>query len=218
MRRQIVVIGLGRFGMALAKELHRRGHQVLGIDRSEQVVQEASESLTHAVAADSSDEATLVELGVGTFDLAIVALGQEVLGSILSTMALKRLGVPRVIARAQNDLHGEVLRRVGADKVVFPERDTGEQLAHSFFSANMLDYLDLGPDYGISKVEVPAQFVGRSSVDLELRSRFGLTLLAIQRGEDVIVLPRRDETFRAGDAMVLIGKDDQLDAMLNPPR
>ena len=215
MRRQIAVIGLGRFGLALATELHRRGHEVLGVDRSPQVVQDASDVLTHAVTADSADEGALAELGVGNFDIAIVALGQEVLASIMSTMALKRLGVPRVIARAQTELHGDVLRRIGADKVIFPERETGEQLAHSFFSVAMLDYIDLGPDYGVSKVAVPKQFVGRSSSDLELRSRFGVTLLAIQRGEEVIVQPRRDEPFRAGDALVLIGKDDQLDTMLN---
>ena len=218
MRRQIVVIGLGRFGLALAAELHLRGHEVLGVDRNQQVVQESLGVLTHAVTVDSSDEAALAQLGVGSFDIAIVALGQEVLASIMSTMALKKLGVPRVIARAQSELHGEVLRRIGADKVIFPENETGEQLAHSFFSVAVLDYIDLGPDYGVSKVAVPKQFIGQSSSDLELRSRFGVTLLAIQRGEEVIVLPRRDEPFRAGDELVLAGRDDQLDAILNATR
>lgn len=218
MRRQIVVIGLGRFGLSLARELYLRGHEVLGIDRNLQTVQEASEIITHAVAIDSSDESALAQLGVGGFDIAIVGLGQEVLASIMSTMALKRLGVPRVIARAQSDLHAEVLRRVGADSVIFPERDTGEQLAHSFFSPSILDYIDLGPDYGVSKVAVPRRFVGQSASDLELRPRFGVTVLAIQRGEEVIILPRRDEAFREGDALVLVGKDDQLDEMLNVTR
>jgi trk system potassium uptake protein TrkA len=214
-RRQIVVIGLGRFGLSLARELAERGHEVLGIDRVEALVQAAAEHLTHAVVADGSDERTLEQLGVASFDIGIVGLGQEELASILATMALKRLGLRRVIARSRTDLHGEVLKRIGADQIVYPERDVGYQLAHSFYSPSVLDYIDLGPTIGITKIEVTASLAGMTPAELDLAGDYRLTVVALQRDGLVTELPSADTQLRPGDAIVVMGPDDQLDRFLN---
>ena len=217
-RRQIVVVGLGRFGLSHARELASRGHEVLGIDKSAALVQEAAGALTHAVVADASDERTLEQIGVASFDLGIVGLGDDELASILATMALRRLGLPRVIARARNDLHGEILQRIGADRVVYPERDMGYQLAHSFYSPSVLDYIDLGPGLGISKIKVSADLVGKTMRELEREGSYGLTLLAIQRGEEIVTAQLDDERFRSIDSIVVMGQDDQIDRLLNRAR
>ena len=212
-KEQVMVIGLGRFGSAVARELERLGHQVLAIDRGEQQVNDIASDVTHALQLDAADEDALRSAGAGDFQTAIVAISTDAEPSIFATMVLKRLGVRTVIAKAGSQLHGEILSRVGADRVVLPERETGLRLAHSFNVPNVIDYLDVAPNFGIEKIRPPASFIGKSLGELDLKTRLGLTPIALRRGRQVFVNPARDERLAEGDELILIGRDDKLDQL-----
>ena len=212
-KEQVMVIGLGRFGSAVDRELERLGHQVLAIDRGEQQVNDIASDVTHALQLDAADEDALRSAGAGDFQTAIVAISTDAEPSIFATMVLKRLGVRTVIAKAGSQLHGEILSRVGADRVVLPERETGLRLAHSFNVPNVIDYLDVAPNFGIEKIRPPASFIGKSLGDLDLKTRLGLTPIALRRGQQVFVNPARDERVAEGDELILIGRDDKLDQL-----
>jgi trk system potassium uptake protein len=207
---QVVVIGLGRFGSSFARELERLGHQVLAVDRNEQRVNDVAPDVTHALELDASDEEALRGAGAGDFNTAIVAISSDAEPSIFATMVLKRLGVRNVIAKAGSLLHGEILARVGADRVVFPERETGLRLAHSFNVPNVIAYLDVAPSFGIEKIRPPKSFVGRTLGELNLKDGLGLTPIALRRGQQVFVNPAREERVAEGDELILIGKDEKL--------
>ncbi len=213
MKQQVIVVGLGRFGGAVARELHRLGHEVLAVDADESVINEIAPEVTHALQLDASDEEALRSAGAAEFQTAIVAMSGRVEASIFATTALKRLGVPRVIAKAGSTLHGAILERIGADRVVYPEREAGIDVAHTFLIPNVIDYIDIAPRFGIAKLGVPAAFVGRTLAELELPTRFKVTPIALRRGNEVTVNPHRDERLGAGDELVLIGADDQLIAI-----
>jgi trk system potassium uptake protein TrkA len=208
-----MVIGLGRFGSALARELERLGHEVLAVDANEQAVNDIARDVTHAMQLDASDENALRSAGADHFQTAIVAISSKAEPSIFATMVLKRLGVRNVIAKAGDRLHGEILTRVGADRVILPEQETGARLAHSFNVPNVIDYLDIGPSFGIEKVRPPASFVGKALGDLDLKNRLGVTPIAIRRGQNVIINPAREERVADGDELILIGRDDQLEEL-----
>jgi trk system potassium uptake protein TrkA len=212
-RQQVLVIGLGRFGTAVARELERLGHEVLAVDVSEQAVNDVARDVTHAVQLDASDENALRSVGADQFQTGIVAISSKAEPSIFATMVLKRLGVRNVIAKAGDRLHGEILTRVGADRVILPEQETGTRLAHSFNVPNVIDYLDVGPSFGIEKVRPPAAFVGKTLGELELKNRMGVTPIAIRRGQDVIINPAREERVAEGDELILIGRDDHLEGL-----
>lgn len=210
---QVMVIGLGRFGSAVARELERLGHEVLAIDRSEQLVNEIAPDVTHALQLDAADEDALRSAGAGDFPTAIVAISSDAEPSIFAAMVLKRLGVRNVIAKAGSQLHAEILARVGADRVVLPERETGLRLAHSFNVPNVIDYLDVAPSFGIEKIRPPRAMIGRSLGELDLKGRLGLTPIALRRGTQVFVNPAREERVADGDELILIGRDDKLDQL-----
>jgi trk system potassium uptake protein TrkA len=209
--QQVIVVGLGRFGTALALMLTRVGHQVLAIDTSAERVREVADEVTHAVQADATDEEVLKQLDAGAFDAGFVGVSSNVEKSILATMLLKRLGVPLVIAKAQTPIQGEVLAKVGADRVVYPERETGERLAHSFSVHQAVDYMALGPDYGISKLTPPPAYAGRTVRELALGERFKVALLAIERASQVIINPGPEERIAATDLLVVAGADDDVE-------
>ena len=210
---QVMVIGLGRFGSAVARELERLGHQVLAVDQDEALVNDIAPDVTHALELDAADEDALRSAGAADFPTAIVAISSDAEPSIFATMVLKRLGVRNVIAKAGSLLHGEILSRVGADRVVFPERETGLRLAHSFNVPNVIDYLDVAPSFGIEKIRPPRAMIGRSLGELDFKGRLGLTPIALRRGAQVFVNPAREERLGDGDELILIGRDDKLDQL-----
>jgi trk system potassium uptake protein len=210
---QVVVIGLGRFGTAVALELERLGHEVLAIDRSEERVNDIARDVTHALELDAADEDALRGAGAADFTTAIVAISSDAESSIFATMVLKRLGVGNVIAKAGSALHGEILARAGADRVVFPERETGLRLAHSFNVPNVIDYLDVAPGFGIEKLRAPKSFIGRTLGDLDLKGTLGLVPIAVRRGSEVFVNPARDERLGESDELILIGRDEKLERL-----
>lgn len=210
---QVMVIGLGRFGSAVARELERLGHQVLAVDRVESRVNDVAPDVTHALQFDAADEEALRAAGAAEFGTAIVAVSSATEPSIFATMVLKRLGVRNVIAKAGTQLHAEILSRVGADRVVLPERETGLRLAHSFNVPNVIDYLDVAPNFGIEKIRPPRAFLDRTLADLNLKERLGLTPIAIRRGQQVFVNPAREEKVLEGDELILIGRDEHLEQL-----
>lgn len=211
--KQFVVIGLGRFGASIAKTLYGLGYDVLGIDSSEEIVQAMADSITHAVEADATDENTLKALGVRNFDVGIVSIGQDIQASILVTLILKELGIKFVVAKAQSELHGKVLYKIGADRVVFPERDMGVRVAHNLVSSNILDYIELSPDFSIVEIEAISEWFDKSLKDLDMRVRHGLNVMAIKRNEEVIVSPKADDIIRAGDILVVVGQNKDIEKL-----
>jgi trk system potassium uptake protein TrkA len=172
-----------------------------------------AQDVTHALQLDAADEDALRSAGASDFHTAIVAISSDTEPSIFATMVLKRLGVRNVIAKAGSQLHGEILARVGADRVVFPERETGLRLAHSFNVPNVIDYLDVAPGFGLEKIRPPRSFIGRTLGELDLKGRLGLTPVALRRGKQVFVNPAREERLTEGDEVILIGRDDKLDQL-----
>jgi trk system potassium uptake protein len=212
-RRQIAVLGLGRFGQAVALELTRLGHDVLAVDRDERAVQSIADDVTHAVQADITDPDALEALGLADFDTAIVAVSETLEASIMATVLLRRIGVRRIIAKAAHDLHGSILEQVGAQRVVYPERETGFRVAHSFHAPGVQDYLDAAPGYGIARVAVALSWVGQTLGEVDLSGSCRLTVLAVTRAGSVILTPTPDERLRAGDSLIVAGLDEDLERL-----
>jgi trk system potassium uptake protein TrkA len=209
-KRQFAVIGLGRFGSSVAQYLSELGYEVLAVDDNAQRVQDISHIVTHAVIADSTDEEAMSALGIRNFDVVVIAIGQDIQSSILTTLILKDLGVPYIIVKAQNELHGKVLNKIGADKVVFPERDMGLRVAHHLISPNILEHIELSIDYSIVEMKVPASMVGKSLKQLDIRLKYNCNVLAVKRNGEMNITPRADESLMTDDVLVIVGKNDQL--------
>jgi trk system potassium uptake protein TrkA len=209
--KQFAVIGLGRFGSSLARALCRMGYEVLAIDTSEENVNDIMDEITYAVQMDALEESALKSMGIRNFDVVIVAIGQDIQASILVTVMLKEMGVKKVIAKAQTELHGKVLEKVGADLVVFPERDMGERLAHTLIAAdNIMDLINLSPDYSIIELKTPPGFIGKTLQEAALRKEYGITVIAIRRGKEVIISPEAKQVIRENDILVTIGRNEKL--------
>jgi trk system potassium uptake protein TrkA len=210
MSRQFVVIGLGRFGASVARALTQLGEEVMGIDADEEKVQALSEELLHVVVADATDPAVLESLGLRNFDVAVVSIGRRLQDSILITLALKESGIPRVIARAIDERHGRVLRKVGADRVFFPERDMGIRAAHSLVGSEIIDYIEFGSEYSIMEIEAPDKFTGSTLGELDVRAKYGITVLALKRGGEVLTAPRANDLIEEETILVVMGRNSDL--------
>ncbi len=211
MKKQFAVIGLGRFGTSLCRTLTAHGHEVLAIDNDFARVQEAINTriATHAIQLDSTDEEALKAVGIKNFDVVVVAIGTHKEESILTAVILKDLGISQVVAKAMDSRHGKVLEKIGADKVVYPERDMGERIAHNLMS-NTLDFFEIAPNFSIIDVKAPAFMVGKTLRDLQLRIKHRVTLLAIKREEKNIFIPTADDLIAKEDVLVMMGNDDDL--------
>lgn len=210
MKKQFVVIGCGRFGSSVAKKLTELGCEVLVVDQNEEIIQNISDVVTYAVQADATDENTLKSLGIRNFDVAIVTIGGDIQASVLVTLMIKELGVKQIIAKAQNDMHAKVLYRIGADRVVFPEREMGTRIAKNLVSDNILDYIELAPDYSIVEVLALEEWIGSSLKDLNMRAEYGINVMAIKNGLDINIAVNADEVIKTGDILVVIGHNDDL--------
>ena len=204
-----MVVGLGRFGSALALELMRTGHEVLGVDTDERIVQQMSQELTHTVKADTTDEATLRELGVTEFDSAVVAIGADIESSILTASLLLQLGVPKVWAKANSTSHGMILKQLGCHHVIFPEAEMGKRVAH-MVSGETLDYVSIDSDFVMVKTEVPASFNGQTLADLKIRSTYGVTVVAVTEGDGKYVPAFPETVLNDGNQIVVAGQVEPL--------
>lgn len=216
MKKQVVVIGLGRFGSNLATSLYNIGHDVLAMDTEEERVQSMMGRVTYPVTGNATNEVVLRELGITDYDAAVVAIGSDIVSSIMASVLLKTLGIPYVVSRAQNDIHGNTLERIGVDKVIHAEAEMGMRLAHSLFNPNVQEYLELAPSFGLSRLKVPNRFDNMTLRELGFsgpRDRYGLAVLAIKRGNDITLNPDSDDRLQTGDLLVLAGSDELLEKL-----
>lgn len=214
MNKRICVIGMGGYGSTMARELYQSGHDVLVIDADEAKIQEQTGHVTYAVRADATNESVLRELDIPDYDVAIVALGSEyVQSSIGVTVLLKSLGIPMIIARAVNDQHGEILERIGADRIIFPEAENARRVAKLEFVRELLDYMPILADYGISKIRPPEGMLNKTLEAAGLSGagdRHGMSVLAIRRGRTSFLHPSKDEVIQHGDVLILAATSEQL--------
>ena len=207
--KQIAVLGLGRFGESLAMALMAMGNKVLGIDIDEDKVSAVEEELTHVAIADMTDANSLRSLGLSNLDVAVVCTG-DIQTSIMATVLLKDLGVQKVVSKAKNVLHEKILCKVGADQVVFPERDMGVRLAHGIADTNVIEFIELSSVYSLAEVFILPEWKGKTLMDADIRVNYGLNVVAIRRQGDIIVSPRASEVMQEGDVMVVIGKNADI--------
>lgn len=211
--KSYVVIGLGRFGSALAKDLCRLGAEVLAIDVRADLVQQVANEVTHAVVGDAQDKEVLRALGVRSFDCAIVAIGDGLAASVLTVMNLKELEVPYVVCKAHDETHRRVLEKLGVDRVVIPEHEYAQKLARSLHSHNVLDYIELSGDYGILEVPAPASWVGKSLKELNVRAKLGVNIIAVENNSETSVSPSADYRIKSGDILAVLGDNVALEAV-----
>ena len=211
--KSYIVIGLGLFGAEVARKLCTLGCEVLAMDIHSGFVNQVAGDVTHAVVADGRDKDVLRALGAGNFDCAIIAIGDDLSASVLTVMNLKELGVPYIVCKAHDETHRRVLEKLGADRVVIPEKEYADRLAKSLSSANVLDYIELSEDYGIVEVPAPRIWLGKSLKELNVRAKLGVNILAVRRNEKFIVSPAADFQFAAGDIVVLLGDNIAVKAV-----
>ncbi len=203
--KSFVILGIGRFGDSIARTLHQLGHEVLVVDGSEEAVTNIADHVTHAVIGDCTDEQLLQSLGLRNFDVGIIAIGDDLETSVLATVLLKDLGVSTIISKAQNDIHAKVLKRVGADMVVLPERDMGVRLAHRLSSGNILEHIELSAEFTIAEIAVPPAWQGKTPRQLDIRKKHSVNILAVKRNNTITVTPGPDYLFEADDLAVVLG-------------
>lgn len=203
--KSYVVVGLGRFGVEAAARLCELGAEVLAVDTRQDVVQQISGSVTHAVVADARDKEVLKALGVSDFDCAIVAIGDSLTDSVLATMNLLELGVPYLVCKAYDETHSQILKKLGAHQVLIPERDQAARLARSLSSPNVLDYIELSSDYGIVELPAPKSWQGKTLKELNVRAKLGVNIIAVKRCGEINVSPAADYGIEAEDIMVVLG-------------
>ncbi len=204
--KSFAVIGLGRFGANLAVTLENLGHEVLGVDNDPEKVKQVSDIITHAAIADPLDENVLKNLGIRNFDCAIVALSEDIQSSVLVTLSLKEIGVGYVLAKAQSEIHERVLLKVGADKVVFPEKDMGERVAQSLSRSNIIEYIQLSDEYSIIEIKTPRRWIGKTLRGLNVRSKYKINIVAIKDSDGKINLsPNPDDELLEDNMLVIVG-------------
>lgn len=208
--KQFLVIGLGRFGASIARTLCEDGMQVMGIDRRLDLVEDMKECITEVVQADAMDGEVMAALGVGEFDTAFVTIGGDIKSSCVVTMLLKELGVRHVVVKASDEFHGRMLEKLGADKVVFPERDMGRRVAHNMVSGNLLEYIELSEDFSMAEILAEPEWCGKTLMELHLRDRLGINVVAIRSGDHTNPLPTSATLVREGDVMLVVAGEETL--------
>lgn len=212
MKRQFAVIGMGRFGSSVAATLFKEGHEVLAIDKSEEHIEDHKDMVSYAVIGDSTEEETMKAVGIRNFDTVIVAIGDDIQASILTVLLLKEMDVKNVVAKALNKSHGQVLAKVGADRIIFPERDMGERVAHQLMaSPNVLNFIELADSYSIEEIKVPSSMEGRNLRELDLRAKFNVTVVAIKERNKINIAPDPEETLEQDDILIVIGENCDLE-------
>lgn len=211
-RKQFLVAGLGLFGISVANTLQNMGYDIVAIDSDEHIVENTSTELTYVVCGDASDKRTLQALAVDEVDVAVVSIG-NVEQNMMCTMLLKEMGVPIVVSKAINDLHGAMLHKIGADKVVYAEKDMGQRLAHNLVSSSIVDYIELSSAISVMSLSCPLEFVGKNLIEADLRRRYDVNVVAIKRGIDTIVNPKAQEVFQRNDEIIILGTHEGVKRM-----
>lgn len=209
-KKQFVVLGLGRFGMSVATTLSEAGYEVMAVDKNEEKIQEIASFVIQAIQADATDADTLRSLGVRNFDIAVVAIGRDIQSSIMVTLLLKEMGVPYVVAKASSDLHEKVLNKLGADRIVSPEQDMGVRIANNLMSGNILDQIQLSREYSVVEIVALPEWKGKTIRELNMRNKYGINIIAIERNEDITITPGADFMLEERDLLVVVGANEQI--------
>ena len=215
MKKQFVIIGCGRFGHSVAKTLNEYGYEVLALDSDEEIIQEVAEDVTHAIQVDGTDEAALKSIGISNFDVAVISIGSDVQASIMATLIAKEEGIKTVVAKAQNSVHAKVLYKIGADRVIFPERDMGVRVANSLVTSNVLDYIELTKGCNVVEIEALEEWLDKTLRELRLSNRYGINVIAIKHKDGLNISPYADDVVKEGDILIFIGDDDSFRKLEN---
>lgn len=210
-KAQFAVIGLGRFGSSVSQELVNLGYEVLGVDNSEEAVERMKELLTHVEVADATDEGALKMLGIRNFDCVIIAIGADIQSSTLTAILIKELGVKRIIAKALTELHGRALRKIGVDRVVYPEKEMGIRLANQLVAPNLLDYIELSGEYKISELIVPLRLSGYTIQELDMNEQYECRVIVINREDGILIAPKANDIIRERDKLLIVGKKQHIE-------
>lgn len=211
--RQFAVVGLGRFGRNIAIALHEMGYDVLAIDKDMDKVQDFSHEVTHVVQADTTDEEALRSLGILNFDVVIVAIGENTEANIMTTLQLKEIGVPYIVAVARTQLQVKVLEKIGANRIVEPERDMARRVAYNLASTNIMDYIELSPKFSIVEIAIPKALRNKTLRDSNIRAKYGINVVAIKRHENLIISPMPTEILRENDVAIVVGSNESINGL-----
>lgn len=211
--KQYIVIGAGRFGKSVAESLVKMGQEVMVVDGSEEVIQQLSETIDNVAILDVTDETSLKSVGISNFDVAIIAIGSDLRASIMATLIAKELGVPFVISKAKDNLQAQVLEKIGANKVVFPEVDMGEKVAISLMFDNIVDYMQLGDDHAIFELNVPHSWIGKNLIDLSVRAKLSINIVGVKSDGRFSVPADPNKVFKEGDIVVIAGNIDVIEKL-----
>ncbi|MDF1508847.1 TrkA family potassium uptake protein [Robertmurraya sp. DFI.2.37] len=209
-KKSFAVFGLGRFGGTIVKEFYKMGVEVIAIDKDEAKVNEFSKYATYAVCLDVIDETTINSLGIRNVDHAFVSFGDNLQTSILTSLILKEIGIPVVWVKAQNDYHSKVLKKIGVDRVIHPERDVARRIAHHIVSEKMIDFIELSKEHSMVEMIATKKIAGRNLSEINVRSKYGCTIVAIQRQATFIISPSADEVIAEGDVLIVIGHNQDI--------
>lgn len=212
-KKEFVVFGLGRFGKSVALTLADSGCEVLVVDSDEDAIQEMADFVTYAVKADVTDIDVLSTLGISNFDGAIVGIGSDLEASVMVTILTKELGIPYVLAKAKTDLHAKILKKVGADAVVFPEKETGVRIAHNLLLGNFFDAVELSSTYSMMELDTPDEWDGKNMIELDLRAKYKINVIGIKRKNDLDINPAADKKLKKDDVLIVIGENEMLDKL-----
>lgn len=212
-QKQYIVVGLGRFGRAIAETLCEDGAEVLGVDCRMDLVEAMRDELTQTVQMDAMDRDALETLGIQDFDIAFVTMGSDIRASGTIVLLLKELGARRVIAKAHDDFHGRMLEKLGADQVLFPERDMGRRVAHNLVSGNVIEFMELSTQYSMAEIRPKPEWVGKTLEKLAMRSSMDINVVAIRNGDEVNAMPQPDTVIREGDLMLVVISEEKLRQM-----
>lgn len=210
MKKQYAVFGLGKFGSSVAVTLEKLGCEVIAVDIVEEKVQDIADQVSYAMRADLHDTGVIQSLGLRNLDGAVVAISDNMESSIMATILSKEAGIPYVLAKAQDDLHASILKKVGADAVIFPEKEMGRRVAKSLISTNFADWIELSPDYSMVETGIPAKWVGKTLRELRIRERYGFNVVGIKKGEKVDVNVGPEKPLEEGSIMIFIGSNEML--------
>ena len=208
--KQYLVIGCGRFGSSVAKKMCQLGNEVMVIDKEEDSINNIAELVTHTAIVDVTEERDLKSIGLGNFDVVIVEISSDIRASIMATVMAKEMGVPKVVCKAKDELQAKVLYKIGADKVVFPERDMGIRLAYNLASENILDQINLDPEYSIMEIVTPQNWVGKTIIELNLRAKYDITVLAVKTQSGLKVMPSPNYKMQEKNILIIIGNTDKI--------
>lgn len=213
--KNVLVLGLGRFGSALARKLFEKGVEVMAVDRDYTKVQKLADQVTYAAQADMTDEEAMRELGINNFDIAVIATGSNIEASIEATLLCKDAGITTVIAKATNITHERILQKIGADKIIFPELESGERLARVISGSNLLEFIEFSSEFSLAEIRVHEAWIGKNLMELDFRNEYNLNVVAFERDGKTLINPNPTTLIEKNDLIVLIGKSEDVDKISN---